>query len=53
MNPFPKKTTDLDREREEQEQLLEILKTQPELLKQYQEQMAKMQSKGTNNRMRS
>lgn len=37
MNPFPKSTAKLDEELNQEEQLLEYLKSNPELLKKYQE----------------
>lgn len=43
MNPFPKNTTKLDEEAMQQQQLLELLKSNPELMKKYQEELTKMQ----------
>ena len=36
MNPFPKNTQDLDNQALEEQQLLELLKSNPDLLKKYQ-----------------
>lgn len=36
MNPFPKNTAKLDEEATQQEQLLEFLKSNPEIMKKYQ-----------------
>jgi hypothetical protein len=37
MNPFPKNTAKLDEESMQEEQLLEFLKSNPEIMKKYQE----------------
>ena len=48
MNPFPKNPSSLEEESQQEQQLLEFLKSNPEIMKKYQEEVTKMQSKGKN-----
>jgi hypothetical protein len=43
MNPFPKNPAQLDDEAEQEKQLMEFLKSNPEIMKKYQEELTKMQ----------
>lgn len=43
MNPFPKNTAKLDQELEQEQQLMDFLKQNPELMKKYQEELTKRQ----------
>ena len=45
MNPFPKNTADIENQQEQERQIMEMLKSKPELLKKYQEELTKMQGK--------
>lgn len=45
MNPFPKNTAEIENQQEQERQIMEMLKSKPELLKKYQEELTKMQGK--------
>ena len=49
MNPFPKNPVHLEEEAQQQKELMDFLKSNPEILKQYQEEMTKMQGKRPQN----
>ena len=48
MNPFPKNTAKLDEQAQQQAQLMEFLKSNPEVMKKYQEELTKMQGMSKN-----
>ena len=48
MNPFPKNRADLDKQVDQEQQLLEMLKDNPELLRKYQEELTKVKGKQRN-----
>ena len=45
MNPFPRNTAEIEDQQEQEKQILEMLKANPDLLKKYQEELTKAQGK--------
>ena len=45
MNPFPRNTAEIEDQQEQERQILEMLKSNPQLMKKYQEELTKMQGK--------
>jgi hypothetical protein len=51
MNPFPKNPAKLEEQAMQEQELLEFLKSNPEIMKKYQEEVTKMQGKNKNQRL--